>query len=1345
MAKTRRQMFSFDDPALAHDDCPLEGVTQLANVPRPSVIAERVEHSFTHRGHMTAVLGAHFLKQGVHQIRNVLAVFAQDGHVDIENVQAIVEVISQFAARYRFFGDLIGGGEDANIDGSLDFASQPPQFAVFEDAQQFGLRSDGHFANFVEEKRAALGEFEASRPALKRARKRSFFVSKDFAFDQGFRNRRAIDGNKRLGTPRAKLVNGASDELFARPAGAGNKDRSSAGRDHLDQAEDLLHFFGRPNQRTKRSGIAQLTASRLQLKAGTEQRRCVLQNCAEAAGVDGLGNVVVRAYAHRLNGTIDAALGRNDDHSDDLTVSRNFLQQLQTAEPRHFQIRNDNVRGPERDLFIPFLAVTGSLGRVSPRCNQLCEAGPLIFFIFYDQYFFLAHAQYSLFRLKAMPASGDSDFADSQGPGAANGVIYYGCTIMPESPLWGTEDQAARLAELTARTDDRVKQLPLSRDVRSLGTLLGRVLVEQAGEPLFRTVEQLRRLLIQSRAHASRSQPCSEEMREARNIVQQLSIEQAYRITKAFAIYFELTNLAETNHRKRRRRAGKLDPEPQPLPGSFRGTLLRMRDSGMGAEQALAAMRQVRVVPVFTAHPTEAARRTILVQRRRISKVLERLDRLPLPTSDALEFENAIATEINALWQTDEVRVQKPQVTDEIRMGLDHYSMSIFASLPRLYNEIRDSFRDVYGMELGAEQVPQVLSFGSWIGGDRDGNPFVTPESTREAVERARGVILTHYISEIEYLMRRLSSSRRQISVSSEFQRRLDEYVRCMGEEPALRGRISPTEVYRRFLSYVLVRLRHTQRSEANGYASAADFETDLRLVYRSLAENRGGNLARLWLDPLLRKALTFGFHLAALDIREHAAVHRRALHYVKRGEPAATLPNPAVSTYAGVFDTFRCIADLKKTFPPVAVRNYVISGVESEDDIHAVIELAKLAGVQIAASGDDPGLMPVPLFESINSLRNSAGIIERVWSDPEYRRFVDSWSGWQEVMLGYSDSNKDGGMLTSTWELYKAHRALHQAARKHGVKLRLFHGRGGTVGRGGGPTHAAILAQPMGDFSGEIRITEQGEVLNWKYSDPVLAEWNLEIMIAASLEALTRPEGRSRDADAEWEAVMEQMSADAFRFYRETVAEDPDVLAYFEQATPVNELEHAQIGSRPVRRSATRSLNDLRAIPWVFGWMQSRHALPAWFGVGFALERFALQGNRHEELLRNMLVRFPLFNDLVRNVELAMAKADLAIARLYASLVRHEDVRERVWKMIAEEFERTKRMVLSVKQQEKLLENNAVLSRSIRLRNPYVDPMSLIQVDLLRRKRLGDDSEAVNYALGATINGIAAGLHNTG
>jgi phosphoenolpyruvate carboxylase len=845
-------------------------------------------------------------------------------------------------------------------------------------------------------------------------------------------------------------------------------------------------------------------------------------------------------------------------------------------------------------------------------------------------------------------------------------------------------------------------------------------------------------------------------MSQARAIIKELRVQEAYLVTKAFSIYFELTNLAETNHRKRRRRAGKLYSGQPPLPGSFRGTLLRMRASGMTGQQALEALRKVKVQPVFTAHPTEVARRTVLQKRRRIARHLESIDQLPLPEADALALESAILTEITALWETDEVRVQKPLVTDEIRMGLDHYPMSIFETLPRIYAEIGDAFENVYGLCIPVDQLPQPLSFGSWIGGDRDGNPFVTVESTREALQRAQNTIVAHYIAELGSIGEQLSSSAKQVSVSEAFRNRLAQYVQMMGDEPARLARISETELYRKFLSFMVTRLRDVSSAGEHAYRSAREFESDLVYVRESLESNRGQRMAELLLDPLLRKARTFGFHLATLDIRQHAAVHHKVLVELQSrvGNPARPVVPPNSRTPHSIsfseattnaIQVFRCVAEWKKIFPAGCIRSYIISGSESESDIQAVLDLANRAGVQVAGAGSDPGLMPVPLFESIHSLRNSATIMARVWSDPQYRKLLDSWSGWQEVMLGYSDSNKDGGMLTSIWELYKAHRSLHAAARKHNVKLRLFHGRGGTVGRGGGPTHAAILAQPAGDFSGEIRITEQGEVLNWKYSDPVLAEWNLEILIAACLEALTRVDGPQPGADEPWAEIMERMSEDAYQFYRRNIADSEDVLTYFEQATPVNELEHAQIGSRPARRSKGRKLEDLRAIPWVFGWMQSRHALPAWFGIGYALEKFAAKGHEHEAQLQDMMSKFPLFSDLIRNVELAMAKADISIAQLYASLVKDEPLRERVWTMIVEEFERTRRMLLLVKKQEHLLEKNAVLSRSIRLRNPYVDAMSLIQVELLRRKQLGDHSDDLNYALGATINGIAAGLHNTG
>jgi phosphoenolpyruvate carboxylase len=913
-------------------------------------------------------------------------------------------------------------------------------------------------------------------------------------------------------------------------------------------------------------------------------------------------------------------------------------------------------------------------------------------------------------------------------------------------PLWKADDQHARLAELIANSDEPAKDNPLRRDVRSLGAILGQVLVEQSGQELFDSVEELRRLLIEHRETARQSpeQASSTElMLKAQEIVSRMDLPHAYQVTKAFATYFELTNLAETNHRRRRRRAGKLDREQAPLPGSFRGTLMRMKEAGISAADAIAALNQIAITPVFTAHPTEVARQTVLLKRRRIAQELERLDRLPLTSEEAEDCENNIRAEVTSLWQTDEVRMAKPTVDDEIRMGLRYFRFSLFASLPRLYDEIVESFRDIYGMVLDEASVPNVVHFGSWIGGDRDGNPLVKPECIRDALDMARALILREYLDSVEALSDRLSSSRRQTPVSEELLARLRQYERTIPGVHLAWGPDNQAESYRRFLSYMFHRLQRTRDGAETpaSYRNAAEFEQDLLLVWNSLITHRGERLARTYIGSLLRMVRKFGFHLHTLDIRQHARVHAQVL------KELGSMPRPYAESATAVelLETFRTIAQVKRTYPAQSIRNYIISGAESENDVLAVLRLAKLADVQVAGSADDPGLMPVPLFESIDSLRAAGAVMRRLWSNPEYQTLLDSWGRWQEVMLGYSDSNKDGGMLTSTWELYKAHRELHRAAQENGVKLRLFHGRGGTVGRGGGPTHAAILAQPPGCFSGHIRITEQGEVLNWKYADPVLAEWNLELMIAASLETLTLHGEQQFQHPPRWEEAIEEMSQEAYSVYRRDIADNPDVLEYFEQATPVNELDTARIGSRPSRRAKGRRLEDLRAIPWVFGWMQSRHAVPAWFGVGHALEQFAKSGPGHEQLLRQIARGFPVFSELLRNVELGMAKADLGIARDYSELVKNAALRKKVFSMLEAEFLRSRRMILRVTGQRELLGRNRVLARSIRLRNPYVDPMSLIQVELLRRKQQGQQSADLEYPLGATINGIAAGLHNTG
>jgi len=918
------------------------------------------------------------------------------------------------------------------------------------------------------------------------------------------------------------------------------------------------------------------------------------------------------------------------------------------------------------------------------------------------------------------------------------------------SRLWNVDDQAARLAELISQDRD-LKEAPLRRDVRSLGRLLGEVLKEQVGDSLFSTVEELRVLLIEHRElHTQPGDNLQDVQRligRAEEIVSRLDVTEAHQMAKAFAIYFELTNLAETNHRKRRRRAAQASPELLAQPGSFLGTLRRMRDAGITRQQALEWLARIEVILVFTAHPTEVARRTVLFKRQRIAAELEQLDQLPLTEMDSEKHEQAILAEITALWQTDEVRRRQPSVRDEIRMGLDYYPSILFETLPALYEQLADDFREAYAHQLPANALPRVLRFGSWIGGDRDGNPLVTPECTRDALQIARETILGYYVERVNDLIWQLSPSTYQVPVSTQLQTALSSYESTVSAPELNPERHPPQEVYRRFLDYVLARLvlARDEFNDTSAYKRAAEFREDLSVARESLAANGGERVARFLFDPLLRQVDTFGFHLHTLDIREHASVHKRALlEFSNVATTNEALPPAPSKETVNLLDSLRMVSELKHEYPREAIRSYVISGAQAASDVSALVSLAELSGVQVATNGADPGLMPVPLFESIEDLRNCPDVCRNLWTSSDYARLLDSWDRRQEVMLGYSDSNKDGGMLTSTWEIFKAHRALHRVAAECDVKLTLFHGRGGTVGRGGGPTHHAIIAQPQGGFTGQIKITEQGEVMNWKYSDRVLAERNLELMIAASLEVLSRPRD-VEDLDQESEAALEQMSQEAFEFYREKIAENEPVLTYFEEATPVRELEHVRIGSRPTRRGAQRGLGDLRAIPWVFGWMQSRHVVPAWFGVGFAVERFAEKSSDNAELLEKLVTQFPLFTDLIANVEIGLAKADISIARLYAGLVSDAMLRDRVFSMLFEEFERTKQVVLRLTGQTTLLEKNPVLARSIRLRNPYVDPLSLIQVELLRRKRRGEDNDDLNYALAATINGIAAGLRNTG
>jgi len=945
--------------------------------------------------------------------------------------------------------------------------------------------------------------------------------------------------------------------------------------------------------------------------------------------------------------------------------------------------------------------------------------------------------------------------------------------------LWNPESWSQRLAELQAESGE-LKEAPLRRDVRSLGMLLGEVLREQAGEELFTQVEELRQGTIRRREAEDQGADlaAADHAAHAMALVHELPVDRALLLTRAFGFYFELINLAETNHRKRRRLALQLSGAAGKQRGSLAGTLRAMERVGISADEALEWLRKVLVVPVFTAHPTEVARRSVMFKRRRIGELLEELDRIPLPAEDLARLEEEVLAEITSLWQTDEVRSRRPTVYDEIKMGLDYYDVSIFATLPSLYREIGEALHAAYGLELEAHELPKVLAFGSWIGGDRDGNPFVTPEVTRNAIQLAREHLLHFYDGQLQTVIDLLSTSAQQMPVDEAVRKRLEEYEsRIHTAESQAYGQLFEFELYRRFLICVRARVRRTLHPAGHtvaplarpsamaesqeklaqvlpGYTSAEELASDLGILRDSLAANRGLRIARNLIDPLLLLVRTFGLHLHTLDIRQHAKQHAVALKEASEDTLALELPKAQSAETANILETFRVIAEVKAGCTPEVIRHYVISGATSVEDVLAVVRLGRLTGVKLEGSSKgghrDPGVMPVPLFESIVDLQNAPQICRELWQRPDYRALLETWGNAQEVMLGYSDSNKDGGMLTSTWEIFRAHRALHEVAREAGVHLRLFHGRGGTVGRGGGPTHRAIFAQPLDSFDGQLRITEQGEVLNFKYADVVLAERNLELMIAASLDALARPNLRDPEGHftgvllPEWEQALDRLSVLAYEFYKEHILDDAGLLEYFEQSTPMGELEHAKIGSRPSKRKGSLSLETLRAIPWVFGWTQSRLLIPAWFGVGKAVEQYVAEGGSMATL-NSMAREFPLFIDLLRNVEMALGKADMGTARLYSTLVEDEALRTRVYAEFEQEYERTVSMVLAITRQTELLQSNPVLARSIKLRNPYVDPMHLIQVDLLRRKRAGEDTPEINRAISATISGISAGLRNTG
>jgi phosphoenolpyruvate carboxylase len=808
---------------------------------------------------------------------------------------------------------------------------------------------------------------------------------------------------------------------------------------------------------------------------------------------------------------------------------------------------------------------------------------------------------------------------------------------------------------------------------------------------------------------------------------------------------------------------------------------------------------------VITAHPTEVRRRTILEKYRKIYLLIFRRENPIWTEREKAMLREEVVVEIQKFYQTGDLFLQRPTVEEEVLNGLFYFRETFYPLLPNLYRELDHHLRSAFPGE--PFPIPTFFRLGSWIGGDRDGNPNVTAEVTRWTLRTQKDFILSLYIASIHDLIGSLSQSSFRVGCSEELQDSLNEDGRTLPRLTQAIGSRNPYEPYRQKLSFIKARLEAARRANegdpdgAEGYPSPEMFLSDLEMIRRSLSEHRGERIAEMEIDPMIRRVQTFGFHLARLDIRQESGRHRAALGEILRqvrivsdydalpedkraallareiGDPRPLIPRdaPFSPETREVLEVFSAIRRAQETIGPEAVRGYVISMTHEVSDVLAVLLLAKESGLcgEDGSGGFRGQLDIIPLFETIDDLRRSPAMLEALFSHSVYRRYLEARGGVQEIMLGYSDSSKDGGILTSVWELYKAQNSLWDVARRHGRVLRLFHGRGGTVGRGGGPTHRAILAQPPGTVEGRIRITEQGEVIGSKYANQGTALYNVELMAAGVLEAsLLHPSPSSPGGGGltsgdgvgfkRYEDVIEMLSGEAYRHYR-ILIEDPDFYRYFVQATPIDELRRAKIGSRPASRHTEaghleegnnaegggRWLESLRAIPWVFGWTQSRHLLGAWYPLGTVFDAFiSADETTHLALLREMYQRWPFFQDLIDNVEMTLAKADLHIARLYADLVAESDVRDRIYTRLRDEYDRTCALILRITGKRYLLEGHPGLQRSLRLRNPFIDPMNYIQVDLLKRLRAStneEDYQKLRDAVVLSINCIAAGMRNTG
>ena len=910
------------------------------------------------------------------------------------------------------------------------------------------------------------------------------------------------------------------------------------------------------------------------------------------------------------------------------------------------------------------------------------------------------------------------------------------------------------------------KDAPLRADIRLLGRLLGDTVREQEGGEIYELVERIRQASI--RFHRDNE---TAARRELEATLDSLDNDETLSIVRAFSYFSHLANIAEDQHHIRRNRA-HVRMKSEPRPGALAYAFKRAAEAGIDAKALRAFFDAALVSPVLTAHPTEVRRKSTLNRELEVAYLLDELERLSGDEVETGRIEEELRRTVLTLWRTNMLRQTRLKVIDEVTNGLSYYDYTFFRELPRLYGAIEDELARQDPASAG-QRIGAFLRVGSWIGGDRDGNPFVTADVLSEAMRLQSASALRHYLSELHELGGELSLSASLVKVS--------EALGALAERSSDAATTRRDEPYRRAIAGIYSRVAKTARDldhivaprqpliDAEPYANAAELRADLETIAASLETNGGGILARGRLRALRRAVDVFGFHLAPLDLRQNSDVHERTVaellaaatpdvDYLALDEEARVSlllrelrsPRPLVSPFfaysgetAGELAVFRTAAAIRRTYGPEAIRTSIISKAQGVSDMLELALLLKEVGLVSADGRAEINI--VPLFETIDDLRACVGVMDRLFAIPEYRRLVDSLGGEQEVMLGYSDSNKDGGFVTSGWELYKAEIGLVEVFKRHGVRVRLFHGRGGSVGRGGGPSYDAILAQPGGAVQGQIRITEQGEIISSKYSNAEVGRRNLETLASATLEATLLQE-RVAAPDPAYLSTMEELSLSAFKAYRGLVYETEGFERYFWSSTVITEIATLNIGSRPASRKKTTAIADLRAIPWVFSWAQCRLMLPGWYGFGAAVKEFvAAHPKDGVDRLRAMYRNWPFFRTLLSNMDMVLAKSSLAIASRYAHLVSDVALREAIFSRIASEWRQSVEALNTIMEQSDLLESNPLLARSIRNRFPYLDPLNHVQVELLKLHRSRATSDKVLTGIQLTINGVSAGLRNSG